>query len=328
MNKINMSQRLNARMQFKSLLMLTLLAGSASAQQSPVSLPTMEAAPAVEGIPADVESLRSTWTLRQHATWLLGLKSRQVMTHAAEPCLPTVPQIDMISSVNQLTPAFPSQLPEVPVGELLLVQHTEPISEPAAESVAEPISEQAAEPIAEAAPPQLAPPSLNLGPVVSGPVPALPLEQLADESLLQVDLSGVDVAKLAPPVEQAEPLEAESLIEGLGFTLPVSFSMRDGENEAASLAASPAHATPVSIHEGFAPRMSTANQAAQLSGESRLPASGRLNTSGPGPSHFSMSDKPDAPASGAILNRLSDKETVQAKLDDRDAPALGPRTSL
>lgn len=349
MNKIFMSQRLNARMQFKSLLMLSLLAGSASAQQSLMptlgtELPSIDAVPAIDTVPSvefvktDVESLRSTWTLRQHATWLLGLKPRQVMSIATEPSVSAQPHIDIASAISERTPLpaaltpetqmsetrmSEAQLPEVPTDAVILVQHTEPATLPlapalfAATEVAAAVHAQS-EPVREEPAHQGAPQSLNLKPVVGGPVPALPLGQLTEDSLLQVDLSGVDVAKLNSPAPANETVATESLVEGLGFALPTSYTMSDNDDGAASLAASPAHAKPVSIHEGFAPRVSSANQAAQLSGDGPSRSSDRISISGPGPSHFSMSDKASAPTSGAVLNRLSDKESVQLTLGDRD----------
>lgn len=340
MNKIFMSQRLNARMQFKSLLMLSLLAGSASAQQSLMptlgtELPSIDAVPALDSVPSvefvktDVESSRSTWTLRQHATWLLGLKPRQVMSIATEPCVTALPHIDSISATAERMPlpaalTSETQMPEAPLPEVatdavILVQHTEPATLPLA-----PALFAAADVHAQSEPVRVEPanrgaaPSLNLGPVVGGPVPALPLEQLTEDSLLQVDLSGIDVAKLNPPAPANESLAMESLIEGLGFALPVSHTMSDNDDGAASLAASPAHAKPVSIYEGFAPRVSSANQAAQLSGDGPSRSTDRNSIGGPGPSHFSMSDKASAPTGGAVLNRLSDKEPVQLTLGDRD----------
>lgn len=344
MNKIFMSQRLNARMQFKSLLMLSLLAGSASAQQSLVpmlgtELPSIDAVPVIDSVPSvefvktDVESSRSTWTLRQHATWLLGLKPRQVMSIATEPCVTAPPHIDIVSATAELMPlpaALTSEaqmpeapLPEVPTDAVILVQHTEPATLPlapalfAAAEVAADVHAQS-EPVRVEPANQGAAPSLNLGPVLGGPVPALPLEQLTEDSLLQVDLSGIDVAKLNPSAPAKESLATESLIEGLALALPVSYTMNDNEDGAASLAASPAHAKPVSIYEGFAPRVSSANQAAQLSGDGPSRSTDRISISGPGPSHFSMSDKASAPTGGAVLNRLSDKESVQLTLGDRD----------
>lgn len=348
MNKTNMSQRLNARMHFKSLLLLSLLAGSASAQTPMPSVPfemPVASQPLVYegGAELPVDSSRSTWTIRQHASWLLGFKSRRPISSnsggssstcdSVEPSVPEVPHLDVAASTAMLA------LPEVPAGTIALVEHTQALP-PALESaqaqdtasVTTAGHTQAADaPIAHAL--AAAPPNLNLGPVVSGPVPPLPLEQLSGSSLMQVDVTGVDVSQL-----DKTPEPGGSLIDALGFQPPTGFSMRDSdaepmgaghsspsfpktEHDSSGALASPGRAKPVSIHEGFAPRSSSANQAARLTGgESQaIPAGDRMTTIVPGTSQFSMSDKSES-SSGPVLNRFSDKEAVHEKLADRDMP--------
>ncbi len=93
----------------------------------------------------------------------------------------------------------------------------------------------------------------------------------------------------------------------------------------ASVAASPSRAKPVSIHEGFAPRVSAANQAAHLKlddSDASEPGD-RLRVSAPAAQKFSLSDKADkadkadSSTSGPIINRLSDNSAVHEKLDHK-----------
>lgn len=361
MNKNYLSQQLNARVRFKSLLLLTLLAGSASAQQNsmpPIALelptipalqaPSSEGAmpsgldvsawPSVEAVPtntclfteANADPSRSTWTLRQHATWLLGLKPRQLTHNAVAASLPEVPHVEIFSPLElQPTTAALPQLPDMPTVDsaapdanmhspILLVQHNEVVAPPAMPTLTTaaqvmPAAGQRAEdaaPVAHAH--QSAPQSLNLRPVIAGPAPALPLEQMTGDSLLLVDVSGIDPSRVVGSQQTAE-----SLIDSFGFRPPTGFSMRDNDN--ASLAASPSRAQPVSIHEGFAPRVSSANQAAHLDNDGEQP-SDRLTVSLPGASQYSISDKSMASSSGPVLNRLSDQGPVHETLGDKDEP--------
>ncbi len=364
MNRMKLSQRLSARTHFKSLLLLSLLTGSASAQQgvmptiafevpvavpgthlSPpsldVSMPSNVEAPVMPSVsetwlPAhelpevDRAASRSTWTLRQHATWLLGLKPRQVPIDFVEPSLPGVPQVDIVAAA--VVPV------DTHAGSIMLVQHNEPAEAPslvndAAVSLAVHAQDNSnptpsVSPAAPALPPAPAlptvPHSLNLGPVVAGPVPALPLESLEGDSLLQVDVSGIDAARVAstPPV-------SESLIDGITIPPPIGFSLND--NEKAVVAASPSRAKPVSIHEGFSPRKTTANQSAQLSNKvNREDASDRPGTPST-VSKFSLSDTSERAPTGPIVNRLSDKDTVHEKLGDQpelDAPKLAESKAI
>lgn len=364
MNRINLSQRLNARMHFKSLLLLSLLAGSASAQSPmptiPFELPDTPTVPTVIQPDTQVDAMRSTWTLRQHTSWVLGLKSRRGVDRAnintIQPTMVDVPHIDIVSTADALTempansaistPTSATQpgpmplsvlpmntwpvdaprdssslepaMPEVPPAAIQLVQHNQPLPQLAGPASSDQQGEVTTAGHTQNSQGQVspvhqpAPHSLNLGPVVSGPVPEIPMEQLAGDSLMKVDVSGVDVSQLNS-TEQT----GASLIDGLGFRPPTGFSMRD--DDASSVAASPSRAKPVSVHEGFAPRTSSANQATQLRSDDQTigRSSERLSVGSPGANQFSLSDKAES-STGPVVNRLSDKEAVHERMSDTD----------
>ncbi len=271
MNKTKLSQRLSARTQFKSLLVLTLLAGHASAQQATMPCVTLEmptltpvecavappkldlsmpptldmAAPSLVQLPSTATlsntscasktcaTTESTWTLRQHATWLLGLKPRQVTSNSIEPSLPEVPHVDILSVAESL-PQVPdlSEVPQVPADvampaavvpadTVMLVQHNEPVAIPNLGNLStEPTNvttaihaQEDANKVSHAHNPM--PKRLNTSPVITGPAPAMSTDKWTNESLMQVDVSGVDISKLS-----SEPAQAESLIDGLTLPAP------------------------------------------------------------------------------------------------------------
>jgi hypothetical protein len=153
------------------------------------------------------------------------------------------------------------------------------------------------------------------------------LEQLGGGSLLAVDVSGVDASRI-----NSSPAPTESLIDALNFRPPTGFSMRDDEagstktsppaSQPARVAASAAHNKSVSLHEGFAPRPSSANHAATLD-DSQSSSSDRLRVSVPSAPQFTLSDR------NSVQNRFTDKaagqdaihESLSDKSDSSQKPA-------
>ena len=371
MNQFNLTQRstkrLSARTQFKSLLLLTMLTANASAQQSempavaltfpasaPLSCPTVPSLefatpPGLEpvvmvgvpmvGLDTSFQTPRSTWSLRQHASWLLGLRVRPARHDSIEPMLPPVPMVEIhptaelstaeSSTAESSTVELPnsqgeSTVADIAPNEIQLVQHTEtqpagPANNLLPDVVAPAVHAQENVGQVQHAH-QTTPKGLNLRPVLSGPVPAVPLDAPTKESLMHVDVSGVDAARVALP----QP-PAQSLMVNVGIEPPVGFSMRDSDSP--SVVASPSNAKPVSIFEGFAPRATSANQSSHLENGSQGPGSSdRLSISVPSAPHYTLNDQPSKPttkqstkpSTGPVLNRLSDKGPVHEKLGDQN----------
>ncbi len=359
----NVSQRLSARMKFKSLLLVSLLTGAASAQEAntpPVTLPQINLpstnlqfptsgmdASSIPSLPMTVPSLgtpiltappaqwdaippatdavpnwsrletpalpgsshdRSGWSARQHATWLLGLRVRPSKSAELQPATPPVPMLDLPVNTPALAEApalIESTLPPV----VQLVQHTQPLAPPVisegdsgTDAVSPAVHAQADESAVKPAH-DAAPSNLNLRPVLGGPVPPLPLDSTETDSLLLVDVSGVDAAKVATNPVQPAP---ESLLDGFEFQKPAVFSLSDSQSP--SVAASPSRSKRVSIHETFAPRTSSANHAAEVKSKTNVGSEAPERTEPIAKaSKLSLSDRPLAPSSRPVETSLSDQ---------------------